>query len=43
MGRQAILRILAGLEMSGIGCIVTRVLISEENHIRNSATDWESL
>jgi hypothetical protein len=43
MGRQAILRILAGLEMSAISYIVTRVLISEENYIRNSATDWESL
>lgn len=24
-------------------CIVTGVLISKENYIRNSATDWESL
>jgi hypothetical protein len=30
-------------EMSGSNCIVTGVLISEKNYIRNSATDWESL
>jgi hypothetical protein len=34
---------LAGFEMSGISCIVTGVLISEENYIKNSAADGESL